>query len=189
MCPECTTLMYINHVHQQYNVPKDIIHGMYQPHASINMSTCASTNMPTMCIHQYANHVHLPTCQTSVISLMICLHHEPSTITMYQTNTNCCANQVIPMVYYHQAYAYMSVPNITMHQYHKMMNPIFVCQILHKTCVNQTASRCLYQCTRSVPIIDQVMTPQHDHLINSPTTCPNMYPIHMPKACIKFFNK
>ena len=87
------------------NVPKYIIHGMYQSYASINMPTCACANMPTMCIHQYANHVHLPICQPCVISLMICLHHEPSTITMYQTNTNCCANQVIPMVYYHQAYA------------------------------------------------------------------------------------
>jgi hypothetical protein len=54
---------------------------------------CASTNMPTMCIYQHA--------KQCIISLMICLHHEPSTITMYQTNTNFCTNQVIPMVYYH----------------------------------------------------------------------------------------
>jgi hypothetical protein len=111
--------MHNTHVHQpctstSYNVPKDIIHGMYQSHASINISTCASTNMPTMCIHQYANHVHLPICQPcastnhanyNVISLMICLHHEPITITMYQKSTNFCANQVIPMMYYYQAYS------------------------------------------------------------------------------------
>jgi hypothetical protein len=66
---------------------------------------CASTNIPTMCIYQYANHVHLSICQPRVISLMICLHHEPSTITMYQTSTNCCDNQVIPILYYYQVYA------------------------------------------------------------------------------------
>ena len=82
----CTTPMYINHVHQ---------HHASHVHLPI-CQPCASTNIPTMCIYWYSKHVHLPICQPCVISLMICLHHEPSTITMYQTNTNCCANQVIP---------------------------------------------------------------------------------------------
>ena len=136
-----------------WNVPKDVIHGMYQSYAFINMPTCASTNMPTMHIHQYANHVHLPTCQTMYHitrdmspSWTKCHNH------VSQTNANCCANQVVPIKHM----PYMSVPNITMHQYQKMMNPIFVCQILHKTCANQTASRFLFQCTRKLSIVHQL---------------------------------
>ena len=132
--------MHNAYVHQpctstSCNVPKDIIHGMYQSYAFINM--------PTMCIHQYANHVHLPICQPCIISLMICLHHEPSATIRYLKQ--------MPIVVLIKQYQWcsiirhmssMSVPNmyITMHQYHKMMNPIFVCQILHKTCANQTSS-------------------------------------------------
>ena len=126
------------------NVPTMHNTHVHQPCEKIqhpwNVSTICLYQHVNMCIYQYANHVHPPICQPCVISLMICLHHEPSTITMYQTNTNCCVNKVIPIKHI----PYMSVPNITMHQYQKMMNPIFVCQILHKTCVNQTTSRCLY---------------------------------------------
>jgi hypothetical protein len=32
-------------------------------HVPIVYQSYASTNMPTMCIYQYANHVHLPICQ------------------------------------------------------------------------------------------------------------------------------
>jgi hypothetical protein len=134
MCPQCTnpctSTMYINIIqcakrYHPWNVSTTCLYQHVNMCIYQYANPCASTNMPTKC--------HLPTCQTSFISLMICLH-----------------------------------------------------QILHKTCVNQTTSRCLYQCTRSVPIIDQVMTPQHDHLINSPTTCPNMYPSIFQKHVSSF---
>jgi hypothetical protein len=40
--------------------------------------TCANC-VPTICLYQHSNHVP----QTSVISLMICLYHEPSATTKY----------------------------------------------------------------------------------------------------------
>ena len=135
---------------------------------------CASTNMPTMCIYQHP--------KQCIISLMICLHHEPSATIRYLKKMS-----IVVLIQQYQWCSIikympsMSVPNmyITMQQYHKMMNPIYVCQILHKTCANQTASRCLFQCTRKVPIMHQLQINndvQHDPLINSPTICPNMQP-------------
>jgi hypothetical protein len=121
----CTSTMYINTIQCAIR---------YHPwNVSTICQTCASTNMPTMCIYQYANHVHLPICQTMCIYQYASKCHNH----VSQTNTNCCANQVIPMVYYHQAYAiyectkhaYQHVSHLyqasisTMHQYHNMMNP------------------------------------------------------------------
>ena len=217
VCSSCTTPMYINHVHQHHAMCQKISSMECINHMPLSIcQPCSSTNMPTMCIYQYANHVHLsifPPCpyttmstmciyqhaKPCVISLMICLHHEPSIITMYQTNTNCCANQVIPMMQYHQAYA---IYKCTKHVYHHALvrqsdeshtcNPIHVCQILHKTCTNQLSSRCLYQCTRNVLIMHQLQIindVQHDHFIKSPTACPKMQSIHMPNACIMFFQQ
>ena len=144
----CTSTMYIK------NVPKDIIHGMYQPYANMCIhwyanhlhlpicQPCASTDMPTMCIYQHA--------KQCIISLMIYLHHEPSIINKYQllfwsSNTNGICH----------IWVYQNMYTI-MHQHRKMMNSIHVCQILHKTCANQPASRCLYQCTKKVPIMHQL---------------------------------
>jgi hypothetical protein len=56
-------------------------------------------------LYQITHVSYLHVSQQCIISLMICLHHEPNSIAMYQTNTNCCSNQVVPMVQYHQAYA------------------------------------------------------------------------------------
>jgi hypothetical protein len=79
---KCVFIMHNTYVHQPYtstsfNVPKGIIHGMYQSYASINMPTCASTNMPTIFIHQYSNHVHLLICQP-------CASTNMSTMYIYQ---------------------------------------------------------------------------------------------------------
>jgi hypothetical protein len=128
VCSSCTTPMYINHVHKQHAMCQKIssmecINHMPLPicqHVHLPIcQPCASTNMPTMCIYQDA--------KQCIISFMICLHHEPSTITMYQTNTNCCANQVIPMVYYHPTYAMYyhlyQVSTSIMHQYQNMTKP------------------------------------------------------------------
>ena len=196
----CTSTMYINIMqcakrHHPWNVSIICLYQyanmcIYQYANHVHppiCQPCESTNMPTMCIYQYA--------KQRIISLMICLHHEPSATIMYLKQ--------IPIVVLIKQYQWcsiikhmpsMSVPNMytTMHQYHKMMNPIHVFQILHKTCDNQPASRCLYQCTRNVPIMHQLQIindVQHDHLINSPTICPNVQPIHIPNACIKIFNK
>jgi hypothetical protein len=108
VCSSCTTPMYIIHVHQHHAMCQKISSMEYINHMPTNMPTCASTNMPTMCIPICQpcastnmptmciyQHVHLPNAKC-IISLMICLHHEPSAIAMYQTNINCCANQVIP---------------------------------------------------------------------------------------------
>jgi hypothetical protein len=69
VCSSCTHLC----TSTSCNVPKDIIHGMYQSYAFINMLTCASTmqcakryhpwNVSIICLYQYANHVHPPICQ------------------------------------------------------------------------------------------------------------------------------
>ena len=72
---------------------------VHQHHAMCqNISSMECINQHgNMCIYQYANHVHLPTCQT-----MYHITHDMSpSWAMYQTNTNFCTNQVIPMVYYH----------------------------------------------------------------------------------------
>jgi hypothetical protein len=96
----CTTPMYINHVHQHHamcqnissmkcinHMPLSICQHVHlpicQPCASTDMTTMCIYRYATMCIYQYVNHVHLPICQPCVISLMICLHHEPSATIMY----------------------------------------------------------------------------------------------------------
>ena len=109
----CTSTMYINIIqcakrYHPWNVSiiclyqhANHVHPpIFQPCASTNMPTmcihqyanhvhllicqpCASTNMSTMCIYPYANHVHLPIYKPFVISLMICLRHEPSATIMY----------------------------------------------------------------------------------------------------------
>ena len=100
VCSSCTTPMYINiiqcaKIYHQWNVSTICQHvhlPICQP-----CQPCASTNMP--------NNVHLPICQTSVISLMICLHHEPSAIIMYlnQSSVSTMSSKHIPS---------MSVPNM-----------------------------------------------------------------------------
>ena len=92
VCSSCTTPMYINHVHQHHEMCQNISSMECINHMPLStcqhvhlpiFQPCASTNIPTMCIYQYPNHVHLPICQPCVISLMICLHHEPSATIMY----------------------------------------------------------------------------------------------------------
>jgi hypothetical protein len=141
MCQKISSMECINHM------PLSTCQHVHLPICQ----PCASTNMPTMHIYQHA--------KQCIISLMICLHHEPSATIRYLKQM-----PIFVLIKQYQWCSiikhmpYMSVPNmyITMHQYHKMMNLIYVCQILHKTCVNQTASRCLFQCTKKVPIMHQL---------------------------------
>jgi hypothetical protein len=91
---------YMSMNEQIHHVPK---------HVPIVYQSYASINMPTMCIYQYVNHVHLP---------MVCLHHEPSikimnlnqssvsTISshMSYTKVSSSTNGVLLAKYYHQTY-------------------------------------------------------------------------------------
>ena len=88
----------INQVHPVQNVCSSCTTPMY-----INIMQCAKRyhpwNVSIICLYQYANHVHLPTCQTMyhitrdmTPSWTKCHNH------VSQTNANCCANQVVPMV-------------------------------------------------------------------------------------------
>ena len=112
--------MYIIHVHQHHAMCQKKYHPW-------NISIICLCQYANMCIYQYANHVNPPIyqpCETTnmtnmciyqhdkqcIISLMICLHHEPSIITMYQTNTNCCANQLYCLKAIIKQRPYMSVP-------------------------------------------------------------------------------
>jgi hypothetical protein len=88
--------MYNNHVHQYHTM----CHKISLMECINHMPTCASPNMPTMCIYQYASKCH---------------NH------VSQTNTYCCDNQVIPMVYYHQAYA---IYECTKHAYQHVSPPV-----------------------------------------------------------------
>jgi hypothetical protein len=75
VCQPCTTPMYINHVHQYHT----IYHKISSMECINHMPRTCANCVPTICLYQHANHVP----QTSVISLMICLYHEPSATTMY----------------------------------------------------------------------------------------------------------
>ena len=74
VCSSCTTPMYINHVHQHHAMCQKIsvIECINHMHLSIWQyvhlpicQPCASTNMPTMCIYQYAKQISsmsVPSC-------------------------------------------------------------------------------------------------------------------------------
>jgi hypothetical protein len=106
VCQPCTTPMYINHVHQYHT----IYHKISSMKCINHMPRTCANCVPTICLYQHANHVP----QTSVISPMTCLYHEPSATTMYlnqssvstmSSHTSCTkvyAKQVIPMVYFSQ---------------------------------------------------------------------------------------
>jgi hypothetical protein len=109
--PPCTKPMYINYQHHtmcqryhQWNVSTMCI-CQYSNHVHLSIfQPCSSINMPTMCIYQHA--------KTSVISLMICLQHEPSATIMYliyiihmsYTKVLSSTNGVLLAKYYHQTY-------------------------------------------------------------------------------------
>jgi hypothetical protein len=131
VCPPCTTSMYINTIKctKRYH----------------------QWNVSTICLYQHANHVHILICQpcATVISLMICLHHEPSATIMYLNQSSVSSyhpihhvpsnsNGILLAKYLSSKHIpSMSVPNMyinmyhhlyqeitsTMHQYHNKMNP------------------------------------------------------------------
>jgi hypothetical protein len=106
VCQPCTPPMYINHVHKYHKIYHKISQMECINHMPITCANC----VPSICFYQYANHVP----QTSVISLMVCLHHGPSAITMHLNQssvstisshiscTKVYAKQVIPIVYFSQ---------------------------------------------------------------------------------------
>jgi hypothetical protein len=108
---------------------------MYQPYAS--------TNMSTMCVYQYANHVHLPIFQPSVISLMICLHHEPSIIIMYLNQSS------VSTISVYQYIISMSVPNMYINMYLYQSSTV-----KHASIPQQNESSYMYakSTTKHVPI-------------------------------------
>jgi hypothetical protein len=109
MCQPCTIPIYINTILCANHAQHPCTSTMY-----INTIKYViryhQWSVSTICLYQHANHVPQP----SVISLMICLHHESSATTMYLNQSNVStisshisctkvyANQVIPMVYFSQ---------------------------------------------------------------------------------------
>ena len=150
----CTLTMYINIMQcaKRYHPWNVSIICLYQ-HAN-------------MCIYQYANHVHLPTCQT-----MYHITHDmsPSWTKCHNHVSNkyqCCENQVIP---------YMSVllcTNTTkwwvpyMYAKSSIKHVPIILPVRASTDVLEMYQPCItHRSNHDV---------QHDHLINSPTICHNM---------------
>jgi hypothetical protein len=127
-------------------------------------------SVSTICLYQHANHVP----QTSVISLMICLYHEPSATTMYLNQssvstisshiscTKVYAKQVIPMVYFSQVlssktYTIYECINIALNMYHHLYqaSASTMHQYHNKMNYNQDVSSYMYAIStiKHVPII------------------------------------
>jgi len=145
VCSSCTTHMYINTMQcaKRYHPWNVSIICLYQyanmfiyqyanhVHPPI-CQPCSSTDMPTMCIYQYVNHVHLPIwqpCASENMPTMWHITHDMSPLWtkchnhVSQTNSNCCANQVISSIFHTWVYQTCTSPctNITKWSIHPCM--------------------------------------------------------------------
>jgi hypothetical protein len=102
---------------------------------------------------------------------------------MHQTYTNNPSQQPIQTTYHnnlsHQSYQPNQINhqdnfqicasteyNKTIHNHHQdhyVLLIIQVCYIIHKPCVNNTTNKCLQPCTKSVPIMYQLLINMYQH--------------------------
>jgi hypothetical protein len=129
--PYCVPTMHNTHVHQYHT----IYHKISSMECINHMPRTCANCVPTICLYQHANHVP----QTSVISLMIYLYHEPSATTMYLNHQYINqASQLYHPIHHVPKQVHQPCTEPQQDELQSRCVPIHVCHINHKPCANHT---------------------------------------------------